>query len=349
MAESRIVQAVQKEDFLRALAFVLPHEKTSCALTRKILDREEGVYLIERGRDRGAGSERERTRGPDSARGSDCGRDYDRSRAGGASSRPVVDGVFFFVEDDILLPCLAGIRSGGLKALAAFLDGKKLFCISGLEEELRKLRPLLAGLPHPPRLRERRDYFFLEHTDRAAAGQAIAALPADCRMQMAGPADEAALLPLHYAYVREEVLLPGGRLNEGFERRQLHEALEKQVVVMAVCPAVRDAAVPSAPDAAALSAPDGAEGPRPPAGVLAKAGTNAIASKVMQLGGVYTIAGERGRGLAAALTAFLAESAARKGFATVLFVHKKNPAAIAAYRRAGFTDSGRAYTIEYYS
>lgn len=341
MAESRIVQAVQKEDFLRALAFVLPHEKTSCALTRKILDREEGVYLIERGRDRGAGSERERSRGPDSARGSDRGRDCDCSRAGGASSRPVVDGVFFFVEDDILLPCLAGIRSGGLKALAAFLDGKKLFCISGLEEELKKLRPLLAGLPHPPRLRERRDYYFLEHTDREAAGTAIAALPADCRMQMAGPADEAALLPLHYAYVREEVLLPGGTLNEGFERRQLHEALEKQVVVMAVGPAARDAA--------ALPAPDGAEGPRPPAGVLAKAGTNAIASKVMQLGGVYTCAEERGRGLAAALTAFLAESAARKGFATVLFVHKKNPAAIAAYRKAGFTDSGRAYTIEYYS
>ena len=323
MAESRIVPAVQKEDFLRALAFVLPHEKTSCALTRKILDREEGVYLIERGLDRGAGSERERTRGPDSARGSDCGRDYDRSRAGGALSRPVVDGVFFFLEDDILLPCLSGIRSSGLKALAAFLDGKKLFCISGLEEELKKLRPLLAALPHPPRLRERRDYYFLEHTDRDAAAKAIAALPADCRMQMAGPGDEAVLRPLHFAYVREEVLLSGGTLNEGFERRQLREALEKQVVVTAVGPE---------------------EGR-----LLAKAGTNAIASKVMQLGGVYTRAEERGRGLAAALTAFLAESAARKGFATVLFVHKKNPAAIAAYRRAGFTDSGRAYTIEYYS
>ena len=315
MAESRIVQAVQNEDFLRALAFVLPHEKTSCALTRKILDREEGVYLIERGRNRGAGSERESVSGR--------GADLNRGPAGGASSRPLVDGVFFFLEDDILLPCLAGIRSGGLKALAAFLDGKKLFCISGLEEELKKLRPLLADLPHPPRLRERRDYYFLEHTDRAAAGTAIAALPADCRMQMAGPSDEDALLPLHYAYVREEVLLPGGTLNEGFERRQLHEALEKQVVVMAVGPG---------------------EGL-----LLAKAGTNAIASKVMQLGGVYTRAEERGRGLAAALTAFLAESAARKGFATVLFVHKKNPAAIAAYRKAGFTDSGRAYTIEYYS
>ncbi len=313
MAESRIVQAVQNEDFLRALAFVLPHEKTSCALTRKILDREEGVYLIERGRNRGAGSERERMRGPDHGHGS----------AGGVSSRPVVDGVFFFLEDDILLPCLSGTRSGGLKALAAFLDGKKLFCISGLEEELKKLRPLLAALPHPPRLRERRDYYFLEHTDRAAAGTAIAALPADCRMQMAGPSDEDALLPLHYAYVREEVLLHGGTLNEGFERRQLREALEKQVVVTAVGPG---------------------EGL-----LLAKAGTNAIASKVMQLGGVYTRAEERGRGLAAALTAFLAESAARRGFATVLFVHKKNPAAIAAYRKAGFTDSGRAYTIEYYS
>ncbi|MBP5465837.1 MAG: hypothetical protein J6Y13_11780 [Treponema sp.] len=164
MAESRIVPAVQKEDFLRALAFVLPHEKTSCALTRKILDREEGVYLIERGLDRGRGRDRAREQDP---------------VRGGASARPVVDGVFFFLEDDILLPCLSGIRSSGLKALAAFLDGKKLFCISGLEEELKKLRPLLAVLSHPPRLRERRDYYFLEHTDRDAAAKAIAALPAD--------------------------------------------------------------------------------------------------------------------------------------------------------------------------
>ncbi|MBP5465836.1 MAG: GNAT family N-acetyltransferase [Treponema sp.] len=179
---------------------------------------------------------------------------------------------------------------------------------------------------------------------------------------MAGPGDEAVLRPLHFAYVREEVLLSGGTLNEGFERRQLREALEKQVVVMAV----REQSGPREPDKACIHAvtasvqaqtleksfaagvPDDTfEMPgcgRP----LAKAGTNAIASKVMQLGGVYTLRDERGRGLAAALTAFLAESAARKGFATVLFVNKKNAAAIAAYRRAGFTDSGKAYTIEYY-
>ncbi len=289
MSECQIIKASQKEDFIKALAFVLPHEKSSCSLTRKILDRKDGVYLIERGPGLG-----------------------------------FVEGVFFFTSGDIFLPCLSGIRNCGLKALASFLEGKDLFCISGLEDEVKKVRSLLAGLAHPPRLRERRNYYFFEHRDREAAKRAIASVPADSRIELAGLNDEDALFPLHLSYMTEEVLLPGGRLNEPFERRQLHECLEKQIVVMAV------------------RGQDGA------CQLLAKAGTNAIASNVMQLGGVYTKEEERGQGLAAALTAFLAESAAQKGFSTVLFVNRENASAIAAYRKAGFQDCGRAYTIEYY-
>ncbi len=289
MSECRIIKASQKEDYLKALSFVLPHEKTACALTRKILDREDGVYLIARGDGPG-----------------------------------FVEGVFFFSEGDIFLPCLSGIRACGLKALAAFLEGKELFCISGLEEDLKKVRSLLSGLAHPPRLRERRNYYFFEHKDREAAKRAIASLPSDCKIRMASLDDEEILLPLHLSYMAEEVLLPGGHLNESFERRQLHESLEKQIAVMAV------------------REQDGA------CQLLAKAGTNAIASKVMQLGGVYTKEEERGQGLACALTAFLAESAAQKGLSTVLFVNRENAGAIAAYRKAGFQDCGKAYTIEYY-
>ncbi len=286
MAECRIVPAQQKEDFLRALAFVLPHEKTCCALTRKILDREDGVYLMLRG--------------------------------------TAVIGVFFFLDDDVFLPCLSGMRGSGLKALASFLEDRKLFCISALESELSKIRTILPRLRRPPRLLESRPYFFLEYSDRAAARDAIGKLPESFRIQLAGTGDEAALLPLHYAYMREEVLIQGRRLNEEFERAQLREALGTQVIAMAV------------------------SGTEEQPLVAAKAGTNAIASNVMQLGGVYTVQEERGRGLAAALTAFLAESAAQKGMATVLFVNKGNGPAVAAYRKAGFCDCGRDYTIEYY-
>ena len=266
---------------------MLPHEKTSCALARKILDREDGVYLIER--------------------------------------RPgLVDGVFFFAEGDILLPCLPGVRGGGLKALSSFLDGRELFCISGLEDELSKVRRLLPGLSAVPRLCERRSYYFFEYRDRDAARKALSSLPPGCSLRMAGPEDEEALFPLHASYMAEEVLLAGRKLHEAFERRQLRESLEKQVVVVAVR--------------------EQGSGFR----LVSKAGTNAIAARVMQLGGIYTVREERGRGLAAALTAFLAESAAQKGLATVLFVNRENAAAIAAYRAAGFQDSGKAYTIEYY-
>jgi GNAT superfamily N-acetyltransferase len=291
MADCRIVRASRKDDFLRALAFVLPHEKNCCALVRKILDREEGVYLVVRGGGRG---------------------------------HDVVEGVFFFCEGDILLPCLSGIRGCGLRALSAFLEGKELFCISALESDICRIRALLARLSRPPRLLEGRRYLFLEHQDREAARRALDSLPEEFHIQVAGKDDEAALLPLHLSYMKEEVLIRGRELNAAFERGQLKEALESQVVVMAV--------------------EEREEGVR----VAAKAGTNAIASGVMQLGGVYTVEDERGRGLAAALTAFLAESAAQKGMATVLFVDRENAAAIAAYRRAGFRDSGRDYAIDYY-
>lgn len=296
MPDCRILKAREKEDFLRALAFVLPHEKTCCALTRRILDRENGVYLIVHG---------------------------------GSMEQPVVDGVFFFRDDDILLPCLSGTRGCALKALAAFLEGKKLFCISALEGELAKVRGILSRLPKPPKICESRRYYFMEHRDRDAARRAIERLTGGIRIQVAGKADEAALLPLHFAYMREEVLIKGRKLNEEFERGQLREALGSQVIVTAV------SGTETTESSAELR-------------VVAKAGTNAIASKVMQLGGVYTVQEERGRGLATALTAFLAESAAQKGMATVLFVGKENPAAIAAYKRAGFVDSGKEYTIEYY-
>lgn len=292
MPDIQIQKAVQKEDFLRALAFVLPHEKTCCALTRRILDREDGVYLIVHG---------------------------------GGKGHPVVEGVFFFIDDDILLPCLSGIRACALKALAAFLEGKKLFCISALEDDLSKIRGILPRLPAPPGIRESRRYYFMEHRDREAARRAIGSLPEGFRIELARTADEAALLPLHLAYMREEVLLKGRKLNEEFEKGQLREALSREIVVMAA---------------------SGEEG-EPPR-IAAKAGTNAIASTVMQLGGVYTVQEERGRGIAAALTAFLAESAAKKGMSTVLFVGKGNPSAVAAYRKAGFQDSGKEYTIEYY-
>ena len=292
MPDCRVIKATEKEDYLLALSFVLAHEKTCCALTRKILDRTDGVHLIV------------------------------HAPARQNSARPLVDGVFFFLDDDVILPCLSGIKNCGLKALASFLEGKKLFCISALEDDIRKIHSCFTRLAVPPKLVERREYLFFEHQDEVAARTAIAALPQELEIRMAGTKDAELILPLHFAYMREEVLINGRELNEPFERRQLIEALQNQVVVIATEKSGGNA--------------------------LAKAGTNAIACKVMQLGGVYTDKSARGRGIAAALTAFLAQSAAQKGMATVLFVNKKNKNAISAYRKAGFRDNGRNYTIEYW-
>ena len=81
--------------------------------------------------------------------------------------------------------------------------------------------------------------------------------------------------------------------------------------------------------------------------LAAKAATNARGYGVDQIGGVYTLPAERGRGLAGLAVAELLRAVFAEKQAACLFVKKHNRPALALYERLGFTPVNE-YVISYY-
>jgi len=79
---------------------------------------------------------------------------------------------------------------------------------------------------------------------------------------------------------------------------------------------------------------------------LAKAGTNALTPRWAQLGGVFTLPEERGRGLQTRLLSFLLSRLGGQGRSACLFVKKGNEPALGLYARLGFEPRGE-FTILY--
>jgi predicted GNAT family acetyltransferase len=81
--------------------------------------------------------------------------------------------------------------------------------------------------------------------------------------------------------------------------------------------------------------------------MVGKANTNAESFTRYQIGGVYVHADCRGLGIGAVMTAALVRDLIACGKGVSLFVKKRNAAARAVYRRAGFVSAGE-YRITYY-
>ena len=125
-------------------------------------------------------------------------------------------------------------------------------------------------------------------------------------------ADVNLLLPLQKEYDSVEVLLPSAKLDVPLCRLNLRKILREQFVL-----GVRADAADSG-------------------FFVAKAGTNAIGLKWVQLGGVCTLPEYRGKGLAAFLVNKIAVQKLAAGKKTALFVKNKNLPAQKAYKKAGF-------------
>ncbi len=150
------------------------------------------------------------------------------------------------------------------------------------------------------------------HASAAAAAEGV-------RVDRSGPGDAMDLFPLQRAYELEEVVVDPGLFSDAACLKMLRQGLREQLVFHAV----RDG--------------------RP----LAKAGTNARGYGVDQIGGVFTVASERGKGLARIVMAALLEAIFAEKPTACLFVKKSNAPAIAVYERLGFETVG-GYTISYY-
>ena len=134
-----------------------------------------------------------------------------------------------------------------------------------------------------------------------------------------GSGDAALLFPLQRAYELEEVVIDPALFSDATCLKLLRQGLRNELVFHA--------------------SRDG----RP----LAKAGTNARGYGVDQIGGVFTVASERGKGLARIVMAALLEAIFAEKPAACLFVKKANTPAIALYERLGFATVG-GYVISYY-
>ena len=122
------------------------------------------------------------------------------------------------------------------------------------------------------------------------------------------------LLPLQVAYEEEEGGARGSALDESKVLLRLRGALRRETVI-----ACRDVSTGRH---------------------LGKAGTNAKGFGWNQIGGVYTLPAERGRGIAAFMVDELARLSSNEGKSAVLFVKPKNKAARAAYAKSGFKECG---------
>ncbi len=173
-----------------------------------------------------------------------------------------------------------------------------------------------AGLPLPPTTRVE---YFLMTLQAGRRHPVIRERPGGLLVRLADGGDADLLFPLQRGYELEEVVISPAHFSEGQCMRMLRLSLREQLVAVAE---ISGAAV-------------------------AKAGTNARGYKVDQIGGVYTVPAERGKGIGAAVVSELLARVFQDKREACLFVKKHNRSAISLYERLGF-EPVTDYVISYY-
>jgi GNAT superfamily N-acetyltransferase len=208
----------------------------------------------------------------------------------------------------LLLPLLASPGRGGIVA-PRFPPWRSL--ARSLHSVMGPSREVLwaeGNLPFPARVSV--DYHLMALARRDYRPPEQAPAPEGLELRPAGPQDARGLYPLQRDYELEEVLIEPGHFDAQACLANLRKTLRRQIVILARL-----------------------EG-RP----VAKAGTNARGFDADQIGGVFTVESERGRGLARRVMAVLLERIFREKSLASLFVKKLNPAAVALYHRLGFRE-----------
>jgi uncharacterized protein len=230
-----------------------------------------------------------------------------------------IHGALVATANGLVLPVLPG-GAGDPAGLAAVLGAARrpVHSIMGTSASVAAAESAMPVLP-TTRIAYRLMCLSRESWQGPAAHASAEAAAEGVRVRRAGVADAALLFPLQRAYELEEVVVNPGLFSDAACLRMLREGLRDDLVFHAV----RDG--------------------RP----LAKAGTNARGYTVDQVGGVFTVPDERGKGLARIVMAALLEAIFAEKPAACLFVKTTNAPAIALYERLAFRTVG-GYAISYY-
>jgi predicted GNAT family acetyltransferase len=221
---------------------------------------------------------------------------------------------FLHTSGGLLLPAF-GSAGPDSRELAALL-GSLTPLVHSIMGVGRCVEAVEASLPLPPTTRV--EYFLMT----LAAGSRHPVLPPDppgLRVRKADAYDADLLFPLQKCYELEEVVITPDHFNEAQSMKSLKISLREQLVYVAEIGGVP----------------------------VSKAATNARGYKVDQVGGVYTVPPQRGKGLGKTVVSGLLKEVFQEKQAACLFVKKHNRSAIALYERLGFvpvTD----YIISYY-
>lgn len=232
-----------------------------------------------------------------------------------ADDRGVVTDCALFTVGGLLLPVFSTppAHRGELARLLSRLRPAvhSIMGVSRCVEEAEALVPI------PPS--KTIEYFLMSLEKEQARGLWTAPTGPDTRVRRAGPPDAGALFPLQEAYEKEEVLIDPDHFNPGQCMKSLVLSLREELLYVLE----RDG--------------------RP----VAKAATNARGFGVDQIGGVYTVPTDRGKGFARIVMVALLREVFREKSGACLFVKKKNRPAISLYAGLGFKPVTE-YAISYY-
>jgi len=200
--------------------------------------------------------------------------------------------------------------------LNRFLGKVPIHAIQGLREDVELLEALMENQGYFAA--ERIDYDLMS-LDNAPRPEALRAGPAKLILRSPVPEDGEQLFALQSAYEQEEVLPGNAAFNPAVSRLNLESILSKEHVFAAEL--------------------DGQ--------VVGKINTSAESFTRYQIGGVYVRPDCRGLGIAVKMTSVFVQNLLALGRGITLFVKKRNAAARAVYRKAGFTVLAD-YRITYY-
>jgi len=204
----------------------------------------------------------------------------------------------------------------GPRFLNRFLGKVPIHALQGLREDAELLETLMENQGYFAA--ERIDYDLMS-IDSPPRPEAIRSGPPGLILREPVPEDEDQLFALQSAYEQEEVLPKNAAFDPAVARLNLRHILSSERILLAELNGQ----------------------------VVGKINTSAESFTRYQIGGVYVRPDCRSLGIAVKMTAVFVQNLLTLGRGTTLFVKKRNAAARAVYRKAGFAVLAD-YRITYY-